>query len=291
MPVELTTSALAEARTHWERLLGSEAVLADPAALRRRQTATFPTWSQVPLVLRPQGREQVQECLRIANRFHIPVYPVSSGKNWGYGSGVPAGDGVLLDLSALNRIVDFNEELAYVTVEPGVTQQQLFEFLRQRNSHLWMDATGASPSCSLIGNAMERGFGHTPYGDHFNYICGLEVVLPTGECIETGFGRYPGAKATKVYRWGVGPSLDGLFSQSNFGIVTRMTIWLMPAPECFRAFFCRIDSDEALGDVVEAIRPLRLDGTLRSAMHIANDYKVLSAIRQYPWDRMNGQTP
>ena len=69
---------------------------------------------------------------------------------------------------------------------PGVTQEQLFSFLKERNSKLWMDSTGASPRCSLIGNTMERGFGHTPYGDHFAHTCGLEVVLPDGEVIETG---------------------------------------------------------------------------------------------------------
>ena len=96
---------------------------------------------------------------------------------------LPPDGSVLLDLSRMNRIVDFNEDLAYVTVEPGVTQGQLYAFLRERGSRLWMDATGASPDCSLIGNTMERGFGHTPYGDHFAQVCGLEVVLPDGQCI------------------------------------------------------------------------------------------------------------
>src|SRR5262249_23872360 len=149
------------------------------------------------------------------------------------------GDCVLLDLSRMNRILDFNEELAYATVEPGVTQRQLFAFLQERKSRLWVDATGSSPDCSLIGNAMERGFGHTPYGEHIANTCGFEVVLPTGEVVETGFSRYPNVHAAPVYRWGLGPSLDGLFAQSNLGVVTRMTFWLMPAPEKFEAFFFR----------------------------------------------------
>jgi 4-cresol dehydrogenase (hydroxylating) len=89
----------------------------------------------------------------------------------------------------MNRILDFHEELGYVTVEPGVTQGQLMEFLRQRKSRLWMDGTGSSPQCSLIGNTIERGFGHTPYGDHFGNVCGFEVVLANGEAIETGLAR------------------------------------------------------------------------------------------------------
>ncbi len=253
------------------------------ASLRQAETATFRTHQKIPLILRPRNREQVSEVMRIASRRGVPVYPSSSGRNWGYGSRVPVVSGcALVDLSGMKRIVDFNERLGYVTVEPGVTQQDLYDDLRTRKSKLWMDATGSSPRCSLIGNAMERGFGHTPYGDHFGQICALEVVLPNGETIRTGFAGMPSARAGQVYRWGAGPSLDGLFSQSNFGIVTEMTIWLMPAPEYFQAFFFQSDQEDGVAAIVDALRPLRMDGTLRSAVHIANDYKVLAGIRQFP---------
>ncbi len=278
--------------TAWREALGAEFVVTERAELLASQTTTFHTEQRIPVILRPANREEVQECLRIANRFGVPVYPISSGLNWGYGSRVPNADGcALLELARMNRIVDFDEDLAYVTVEPGVTQAQLYRFLQERKSNLWMDATGGSPESSLIGNTVERGFGHTPYGDHFANSCAYEVVLPSGDLMETGFARFSNAKAAESYRWGMGPVLDGLFTQSNLGIVTRMTIWLMPAPEYFQAFYFRVDDDDALADVVNALRPLRMDGTLRSAMHIANDYKVMASMRQYPYDKTGGQTP
>lgn len=107
-----------------------------------------------------------------------------------------------MSLAHLNRIVDYNEQLAYVTVEPGVTQRQLFEYLQSQKSKLFMSATGSTPDSSLIGNILERGLGEGPYGDRFNYVCGLEVVLPTGECIHTGFGRFANAQAARVNRCG-----------------------------------------------------------------------------------------
>ncbi|MCU1238199.1 MAG: linked oxidase domain protein [Candidatus Solibacter sp.] len=276
----------------WERVVGKENVVTRESSLREAETSTFAIRHRVPAIVRPGTRAEVQECLRIANRREVPVYPISSGKNWGYGSRVPASDGcVLLDLGRMNRILDFSEDLAYVTVEPGVTQAQLYAFLQERKSKLWMDATGASPHCSMIGNTMERGFGHTPYGDHFANSCGFEVVLPDGSVIETGFARFPSAKTAPLHRSGVGPILDGLFSQSNLGIVTRMTIWLMPAPEYFQAYYFRCEQNDGLGAILDALRPLRLDGTIRSASHIANDYKVLSALQQYPWDLTGGETP
>jgi len=281
-----------QALTGWAAIVGEENVVTEAPLLCAAQTGTFASSHRIPAIVRPCDRQEVQECLRIANRFDTPVYPISSGRNWGYGSRMPPADGcVLLDLGRMNRIVDFSESLAYVTVEPGVTQAQLFAFLDERGSKLWMDATGASPQCSLIGNTMERGFGHTPYGDHFAHVCGLEVVLPTGETVETGFGRFPSAKAAPVYNWGVGPALDGLFSQSNYGVVTRMTVWLMPRPEYFQAYYFRCEEAHGLQGTIDALRPLRLDGTIRSASHIANDYKVVSALRQYPWLETGGRTP
>ena len=240
----------------WALVLGAENVITAEDQLSAAGTATFPVYQRVPAILRPATREEVRQILRIATHFRIPLYPVSSGKNWGYGSGVPAVDGcVVLDLSRMSRILDFSEELGYVTVEPGVTQGQLFEFLRTRNSRLWIDGTGSSPDCSLVGNALERGFGHTPYGEHIANVCDFEVMLPSGDTLETGVARFPGALAAPVYRWGLGPSLDGLFAQSNFGVVTRVTLWLMPAPEYFQAFFFRCDSEAAILAVVDALRP------------------------------------
>src|ERR1700679_3809166 len=223
------TSATASALARWVEVLGAEFVVEAEETLRSAETATFQTTQKAPVVLRPGSTEEVQAVVRIANECGMPIYPVSSGKNWGYGSGVPVRSGcAVVDLGRMNRIVDFSESLGYIRVQPGVTQADLFRFLGERKSGLWMDATGSSPDCSLIGNAMERGFGHTPYGDHFAQVCALEVVLPNGDTIHTGFAGLPQSQAGKVYRWGAGPSLDGLFSQSNFGIVTGMTIWLMP---------------------------------------------------------------
>lgn len=282
--------ALENALAEWISILGTRGVLTREAELAQAATATFATAQKIPAILRPRNVSQVQACLRIATRYHVAVYPISTGKNWGYGSKVPVEDNsVLLDLGEMRAILDFNESLGYVTIEPGVTQAQLFEFLKQRHSKLWMDATGSSPACSVIGNTLERGFGHTPYGDHFAHICSLEVVLPNGELLQTGLPVE--MAAAPVYRPGIGPSLEGLFVQSNLGVVTKMTLWLMPAPEYFEAFFFTSHDENGLGPIVDALRHLKMNGTLRSAIHIANDYKIIAGIQQYPWEEMRGRTP
>ena len=272
-------------------LLGESNVVTQKGKLARYEIATFRTSNQVIAAVKPQSREQVQQLVRLANQYKTSLYPLSTGQNWGYGSAVPtANNCMVMDLGLMTKIVDFNKDLAYVTLQPGVTQKQLYEFLLQQGGELWMDATGSAESCSIIGNTMDRGFGHTPYGDHFANVSSMEVVLPSGAFFNTGFARYPNAKVAEVYHWGVGPYLDGIFSQSFFGIVTQMTIWLMPKPEYYQAFFCSVDKDD-FGPMVDALRPLRLDGTLKSAMHLVNGDKVVSAFGQYPWQEMQGKTP
>ncbi|WP_198265179.1 FAD-binding oxidoreductase [sulfur-oxidizing endosymbiont of Gigantopelta aegis] len=276
----------------FKELLGSDAVITEQTIRNNYETATYQTDNKVLAIVKPASREQVQQCLRIANEFHLPLYPVSTGLNVGYGSKVPSANNcIILELKRMNNIVDFNAELAHITIEPGVTQAQLYQFLQADKSNLWMDATGSFTHHSLIGNIAERGFGHTPYGDHFAQVGGMEVVLANGNCIHTGFGRFPNAKARGVYKWGVGPYIDGLFTQSNFGIITQITLWLMPAPEYSQTFYFSVKKHEQLAEVVNLLRPLRLNGTINSAMHIANDYKVLQSIGSYPWDKTEHKTP
>lgn len=287
-----TTENLKNALIEWENLLGKDFVITDEKQRLEAETATYKTTAQIPVILRPANRQEIQDCLKIANQYKTPIYPISTGKNWGYGSRVPTQNGsVLMDLSRLNCILDYNETLAYVTIEPGVTQRQLYEFLQEKGNKLLMSITGSTPDSSLIGNIMERGEAKGPLGDRFNHVCGMEVVLPTGECIHTGFNRFENPQAAAVNRWGVGPYFDGIFTQSNLGIVTQMTIWLMPYPKYFQAFFYSIDQDTNLEALIDTLRQLKLDGVIKTTFHINNNYRMLSIQQQYPWQETQGKTP
>jgi 4-cresol dehydrogenase (hydroxylating) len=276
----------------FQELLGLGHVKIDSDTLGVFETATFATTQSVPAVIYPGTREQVQDCMRLANKHKTKISIISTGRNIGYGSRVPASDGaIVMVLSRLDKIVEYNDKLGYVTLQPGVTQRMLYNYLQEQGGKYWMDATGAPMDHSIIGNIAQRGFGHTPYGDHFGHVSGMEVVLPNGDCIHTGQGRFKGAKATPIYRWGLGPYIDGLFTQSNLGIITQITVWLMPAPDYFQNFYFSMNRYEDIEPVIDALRPLFLDGTIKSAMHIANDYKVLSSFQRYPWEQAGGQTP
>lgn len=242
--------------------------------------------------IQPSCLADVQLAVRAAADSGVALHPISRGCNWGYGAASPPVDGqAVLDLSSMNRILEVNQELGYAVIEPGVSQGQLSEHLAENFPEWWLDATGAGPNASVVGNTMDRGFGHTPNGDHLATVAGLEVVLGDGRVIDTGFGHWPGAKAKHVYRYGIGPFLDGMFSQGSFGVVTKLTIWLVPKPDVFSAFLFRLPNDTDLDVVIEKLAPLRREGTIKSALHIANDLRVLSARTRYPWDLVDGTTP
>jgi 4-cresol dehydrogenase (hydroxylating) flavoprotein subunit len=258
--------------------------------LAQRSKTTLPSGSPPCAVARPADRGQVQEIIRALRGTDIPVFPISTGKNWGYGDACPPMPGaLLLDLSRMNRILEVNAPLAYAVIEPGVTQGQLYEYLTEKALPLWMDCTGAGPDASVIGNTLERGFGHTRYGDRFTNVCGIEIILADGELLRTGFGAYPQTKAASLYKTGIGPTLDGLFSQSTLGVVTSMTIWLMPAPEAASYFFISLKTSEAILELIERLRPLFLSGTLRSVAHLFNDRRLLASAARFPWGEADGR--
>ncbi|BAY23406.1 glycolate oxidase subunit [Calothrix sp. NIES-2100] len=277
----------------WRELLSPENVLTDEKTISAVQTATFATTQRVLAVIRPGDRAEVQECVKIANQYQTPIYPVSRGKNWGLGSRVPVQDNcAVMDLSRLDRIVDYHEKLAYITVEPGVSFQQVFAYLRDIQSNLFLSVIGGPPEASVIANTLERGDGIGPLGDRVSYVCGFEVVLPTGELIHTGFGRFANAKTTPLSRWGVGPSLDGIFAQSNLGIVTQMTVWLTPIPKYYQFFSCIVKDSSRLEKLIDIIQQLILQGTIKeNCFTFWNCYKVLAREGRYPWQLLGGKTP
>lgn len=279
----------ASALREWEALLGAGRIVTDARGLEPYSASTAARGTQPLAVLRPLSTEEVVAVVRIATRHRLALYPISRGHNWGYGDACAVRHGnVIVDLSGMQRIIEADAELAYVVIEPGVTQARLSEYLIEQNLPLWMDSTGAGPDTSLIGNIMERGFGHSPYGNRFQSVCGMRIVLAGGEVLDTGFGHYPTANNQRVFPYGLGPFLDGLFTQSNLGIVTSLGLWLMPKTPAINHFLCMVPEHEDIGPVVEALRPLRLGGILRSILHIGNDLRVISGGMTFPHDLAPG---
>ncbi|KAK3688844.1 hypothetical protein B0T22DRAFT_407519 [Podospora appendiculata] len=230
-------------------------------------------------VVYPGSTEEVQQIVAWANKHKIPIFPISMGRNLGYGGAAPRVRGsVTIDLGKrMNKILDINPEDFTCLVEPGVSFYALYEAIQAKGyDHMWIDSPDLGGG-SVIGNTVDRGVGYTPYGDHWACHAGLEVVLPTGEVIRTGMGALPGNNTWQTFPYGFGPYSDGIFSQSNFGIVTKMGMTLMPNPGGYESFMYTFPNEEDLAPLMEIIRPLRISNILENVAQLRHVSQSIAA--------------
>ncbi len=225
--------------------------------------------AEVRAVAIPQTREQVPEILALAREHKQALYPISTGKNWGLGAKQPvAGPVILLDLSALRKIIHLNLRYGYAVVEPGVTQGQLAKHLEDIDAPYIINVTGSASETSLLGNCLERGDGY--YNLRANDVLGMEVLLGNGQVIKTGFGQVANSRSEYLYPMGLGPDLQGLFFQSNFGVILSIGFRLIPKQEVHSIVVCRLEQEKHLPAFLEAIFRLKRLRIWDTEIHVAD---------------------
>jgi 4-cresol dehydrogenase (hydroxylating) len=136
----------------------------------------------------------------------------------------------------------------------------------------------------VVSNFLENGATYLPQAQDMAAYCGMEVVLANGELLRTGMGAMPDNRSWHVYKRSLGPTLDQLFMQSNFGIVTKLGVWLMPWPECYMPLWLRAWKDDDLGPIVDTLRRLMLDRTIENVPQIWNSVAMASVVSsRAPW--------
>lgn len=227
----------------------------------------------------PSSLEEVQAVVRIANTYKVPLYTISTGKNLGYGGSAPAYSGsVVLDLKRMNRIIEVNDKNHFAIVEPGVSYFDLYNYIQERGLKVWIDCPDPGWG-SLVGNALDHGVGATSgrYRNHFDAHCGMEVVLASGEVMRTGMGALPKSESWAEFKNGFGPIVDGLFSQGNFGIVTKMGFWLMPQPEAFLEAKIHAARYEDIHTLVDTLNLIENSGIATGLPEISSALLVANA--------------
>ncbi|MBX9608246.1 MAG: FAD-binding oxidoreductase [Gammaproteobacteria bacterium] len=275
-PARVDAGALDAALEEWRAALGPQWVLSGKAsglARYRDDFAPDAAQSRAPhAALQPANLKQVQKVLEIARRRGVPLWPLATGRNLGYGGAAARQAGVvMLDLQRMNRVLEINEALGYALVEPGVSHLDLQRELTRRGSAL----TAAPPAAgwgSVLGNLLERGHGYTPRAEQFDNLCGLQLVLADGTVVETGLGarERERGKPRAVLPWRHGLPAASLFGQANFAVVTRLGLALTPRPAVLRAYRVSVAAEDDLRVLVERLRPLLLDGVVAPGGVIVN---------------------
>lgn len=259
------------------------------SAETRRSTDNVTGWGRGDLECwRATTVDEVRSCVERARREGRPLYPVATGLNWGYGSATPPRPGaVLLDLGGMNRIrnaADITPMNPVAVIEPGVTQGQLHNFLRESCPGLSFNVTGSSVDTSILGNALDRGVGYL--GPRREDVFGLEIVTGRGDLLKTGFRRL-GEESPLAYThpYGLGPMLDGLFFQGNFGIVTSACLKLLPRPERSVAVSLALRDVAHLGKFLDGLALLKRLGVISGVTHVGNQARtqasMMSGISEY----------
>jgi len=269
----MTMTGLSAALDDFIAALGPDRVIADAEALPEwRDPFQHESWDDfaASAIVMPETVEEIQEVVRIAGRHGIPLWTHSTGRNNGYGGPAPRVKGsVIVSLRNMNKVLEINEELGYAVVEPGVRWFDLYEAIQAQKARLMISVADLGWG-SVIGNTLDHGITYMPYGVDFGLPCGMEVVLADGSLLRTGMGAMENNPSWHVYRRGLGPTPDQLFMQSNFGIVTKMGVWLMPYPEVYMPLWLRVWRDDDLGPVIDILRKLMLDGTIRMVPQVMN---------------------
>jgi 4-cresol dehydrogenase (hydroxylating) flavoprotein subunit len=210
------------------------------------------------------------------------LYPISTGRNWGYGGAAPVlKSSRLLDLSGMNQILNAAEislRHPVALVQPGVTQGQLKAFLDRECPQLMFNVTGSGRDTSVLGASLDRGVGY--FGPRREDIFGLEVVTGRGELIYTGFRRLgQESPLAHSHPYGFGPILDGLFFQGNFGIVTSACFRLFPKHEAHSALSISLPDTRNLPALIDRMAHLKRSAVLASVAHIGNRARTHSSLQ------------
>lgn len=251
-------------------IVPGEGVIDREDELRAYESDGLSAYRTLPMiVVLPSTTEQVSRVLRYCHDNRIKVVPRGAGTSLS-GGALPLGDGVLLGLGKFNRILDIDYDNRAVRTQPGVTNLGITNAVQHRGFYYAPDPS-SQIACTIGGNVAENSGGvHClKYGLTTNNVLGLEMVLVSGEVIRLGGKALDDA----------GFDLVGLMNGSEglLGVVTEVTVRILPKPETARAMLIGFPTNEDAGACVAQIMaagiiPGGLEMMDRPAIHAAEDF-------------------
>lgn len=259
-------------------IVPGEGVIDDVDSLRPYESDALTAYRQVPLVVvLPDTLDQVVAVLRWCHAHRVKVVPRGAGTSLS-GGALPLADGVLLGMARFNRILDIDYDDRVAVVQPGVTNLAITRAVEDAGFYYAPDPS-SQIACTIGGNVAENSGGvHClKYGLTTNNVLGVEIVTIEGEVIRLG-GR--GLESTGLDLLGLVVGSEGLL-----GVVTEVTVRILPRPETARALligFATVeDAGKCVAEVIAAgIIPAGMEMMDRPAVHAAEAFVQVG----YPLD-------
>lgn len=225
------SAAITALKTHFGSQLSTNTTV-------REQHGHTMTWlaNQPPdAVLTVQNKQDVAAAIEICNQHHMPVIAFGIGSSLEGQLNAPFG-GLCIDMHAMDAILQVNNEDLTVTVQPGVTREQLNHYLRDTGLFFPIDP-GANASIGGMVATRASGTNAVRYGTMKDVVLALEVVTANGEIVRTGTRAKKSAAGYDLTRLMIG-------SEGTLGIVTEVTLKLFGISECIGSGICHFPTIE-----------------------------------------------
>jgi len=211
-------------------------------------------------VVKPRTSQEISEIIKLANKEKINVIPRGGGDCLVDGVIPLVPGGIVIDMTRMNNIIEFNENTLTVTVECGITWAKLNYFLFDKGYYTGTLGPGSGMS-AVVGGGLSHhsvgGGGAAKYGAVSRYCIGLEVVLPNGDIITLGSCSSKYIKEP-FSRWGLGPEYIGLFlgDQGIHGVKTKATLMVFPRPKyrAYKTFSIKRNGDKLWPQIILELR-------------------------------------
>ncbi|WP_189619278.1 FAD-linked oxidase C-terminal domain-containing protein [Novosphingobium colocasiae] len=278
VPDQATLAKRARIVAAMRSIVPGEGVIDDPDALRPWESDGLTAYRQPPmLVVLPETVEQVAAVLRWCHAEGVKVVPRGSGTSLS-GGALPLADAVLLGMGKFKKILRIDYEDRIAVVQPGVTNLAITQAVEGRGFYYAPDPS-SQIACSIGGNVAENSGGvHClKYGLTTNNVLGVELVTMDGEIVRLG-ADYPDAGGLDLLGVIVG-------SEGLLGVVTEVTVRILPKPQTARAVLLGFPDAESAGACVahviaEGIIPAGMEMMDRPAIHAAEAFVKVG----YPLD-------
>jgi len=228
------------------RAIVPDGVIADPDGMRAYECDGLTAYTQMPmLVVLPETTAQVSAVLAWCAAQGVKVVPRGSGTSLS-GGALPLADAVLLGMARFNRILAIDYHDRVVVAQPGVTNLAVTRAVEEAGFYYAPDPS-SQIACSIGGNVAENSGGvHClKYGLTTNNVLGVELVLIDGAIVRLGG---PQLEAGGLDLLGLVVGSEGLL-----GVVTEVTVAILPRPECARALLVGFADATAAAEAVAAI--------------------------------------
>jgi glycolate oxidase len=265
-------------RSEIEAVVGAQGIQSHREATLSYAYDAYVEESEPDAVVFPQTSQAVSAIMAIAHRERIPVTARGAGTSLS-GGAIPARKGLVLSFTKMNQILRINTRDRYVIVQPGVVNAELQAALAPCGFFYPPDPASFTVS-TIGGNVAENAGGPRclKYGVTADYVLGMEVVLATGKILRFGSTNVKDVS---------GYNLSSLFcgSEGTLGLVTEITLRVMPLPETYRtilAIYSDLEqSANTVADIIgSGILPAALELMDKTTINVVEDANRLGLPRQ-----------